>query len=717
MYQQGGVYVPPGGGGGGGTVLGSGTLNYVAKWTPNGSTIGDSDIYNALGLVGIGTASPGVKLDVVDNNNTAAYASVLKLRNIGNGSNFTETGILFHSSTDVFTADFVAGRIYTKYNTSLSGDVRMTFQSVNPSDVLIDTMSLYNGRVGIGITEPLTAKLQIISTAEQFRSGYDASNYWNATTSNAGLTTFDAVGASAGFSFSDRVGINQTTASNKALSVTSFSGEAYGVGIIATNLGSNGVGLSVTSTSTTDTRNSAIEGISSCAYIGNGNTEAVGVDGSAITQGYTNIGAQGKALNGVASNHGVKGLITSGGVAPIYSSNSVYGENLASVGPQNNCFNGYNASSAGDAFGYNMYIAATGAGTSAGVKIVNVSSKTANYGIIVDAGVNNGFGTLTPLAQVHIIKTTEQLRIGYDASNYYKTTVTSTGIVQFDATGASAGFQFLDQVYNLGGGGVAGNAAFGISALIANVSGANNAAFGERALVVNSTGSGNVAVGYDTLSSNTTGNYCVAIGNAALAANNGNNNIGIGGFALQVNSTGTDNIVIGYTAGQSILQNYNIAIGTNALKAGGGNGGCVAIGYNSLTVCTGYFNTAIGFGSGASNTTGLFNTYLGLSSGSSNVTGSSSVFVGYQAGYYETASNKLFIDNTQRNNEAGGRIKALIYGVFDADPVNQELHINAAHINIDDVPVGRTTVSVGELYVDTAANVLANSDLVVARKV
>lgn len=163
--------------------------------------------------VGIGINTPVTKLDVVDNNNTAAYASVLKLRNIGDGSNFTETGILFHSSTNLFTADFVAGRIYTKYNTSLSGDVRMTFQSVNASDVLIDTMSLYNGRVGVGITDPLTAAFQIVSTTEQLRVGYDASNYYSTTVSSAGAVTFNAVGASAEFIYSDPVRINSAASS------------------------------------------------------------------------------------------------------------------------------------------------------------------------------------------------------------------------------------------------------------------------------------------------------------------------------------------------------------------------------------------------------------------------------------------------------------------------------------------------------------------------
>ena len=52
-----------GSGTGAGIVTGSGTLNYVPKWTPNGSTLGNSSIFDN-GNVGIGTTGPGEKLDV-----------------------------------------------------------------------------------------------------------------------------------------------------------------------------------------------------------------------------------------------------------------------------------------------------------------------------------------------------------------------------------------------------------------------------------------------------------------------------------------------------------------------------------------------------------------------------------------------------------------------------------------------------------------------------
>lgn len=57
-----------------------------------------------------------------------------------------------------------------------------------------------------------------------------------------------------------------------------------------------------------------------------------------------------------------------------------------------------------------------------------------------------GINTLAPSAKTHIISTTEQLRLGYDTSNYFSTTVGSAGGVTFNAVGASSLFTFSDNV-------------------------------------------------------------------------------------------------------------------------------------------------------------------------------------------------------------------------------------------------------------------------------
>lgn len=67
--------------------------------------------------------------------------------------------------------------------------------------------------------------------------------------------------------------------------------------------------------------------------------------------------------------------------------------------------------------------------------------------IRVLANGNLGIGTgATVSARVHAISTTEQLRVGYDASNYYSTTVSSIGGVTFNAVGSGAVFNFSDPI-------------------------------------------------------------------------------------------------------------------------------------------------------------------------------------------------------------------------------------------------------------------------------
>jgi hypothetical protein len=63
-----------------------------------------------------------------------------------------------------------------------------------------------------------------------------------------------------------------------------------------------------------------------------------------------------------------------------------------------------------------------------------------------------GTGTNTVSARIHAIKTTEQLRLGYDTSNYLSATVGSTGVVTFDAVGSGHAFSFSDDVTVVGSG-------------------------------------------------------------------------------------------------------------------------------------------------------------------------------------------------------------------------------------------------------------------------
>lgn len=66
-----------------------------------------------------------------------------------------------------------------------------------------------------------------------------------------------------------------------------------------------------------------------------------------------------------------------------------------------------------------------------------VVAQAGNFGVGIGSGLN---------AKLQVRATTEQLRVEYDASNYYSTTVGSTGGVTFNAVGAGSQFTFSDKV-------------------------------------------------------------------------------------------------------------------------------------------------------------------------------------------------------------------------------------------------------------------------------
>lgn len=71
----------------------------------------------------------------------------------------------------------------------------------------------YDGKVSIGAGATASAKTHILSTTEQLRLGYDASNYLSATVGSTGSTTFALTGTTPTFSFSQKVGVGVATPS------------------------------------------------------------------------------------------------------------------------------------------------------------------------------------------------------------------------------------------------------------------------------------------------------------------------------------------------------------------------------------------------------------------------------------------------------------------------------------------------------------------------
>ena len=192
--------------------------------------------------------------------------------------------------------------------------------------------------------------------------------------------------------------------------------------------------------------------------------------------------------------------------------------------------------------------------------------------------------------------------------------------------------------------------AFGVQALYSDTAGIKNTAMGLQALYSNTTGSYNNAMGFKSLFYNTTGEKNTAIGYASLYSNTtGDNNTAVGFESLAANTTGEWNTAFGYHALR--LNNegsYNTAVGqaSHYSNTSGGN------------------NTVIGALADYNNQHGSDNTIIGYSAGKGSGlhTKSGNVFIGNYAGYSETGSNKLYIDNSWATNP-------LIYGDFNSNYV------------------------------------------------
>ena len=246
-------------------------------------------------------------------------------------------------------------------------------------------------------------------------------------------------------------------------------------------------------------------------------------------------------------------------------------------------------------------------------------------------------------------------------------------------------------------------------------------------------GSGNIGIA--------TGTTNVFLGeNIAVGLTIGIENTCVGQCAGQDLTIGNENTLLGKQAGQSMASGtLNVAVGHGALYLSVAVGGCVAVGANSGHDNVGNWNTYIGWEAGYKNTSGSSNVaigrgalytnttrhgniaigadarwsdangysgvYIGMESGWTG-SGFGNVFLGYKSGWFETGNNKLFIDNTDRANEADARIKALIYGIFDAATANQWLRINGHFgILLSEIPAGANNaaaqaagLAIGDFY-------------------
>lgn len=166
------------------------------------------------------------------------------------------------------------------------------------------------------------------------------------------------------------------------------------------------------------------------------------------------------------------------------------------------------------------------------------------------------------------------------------------------------------------------------------------------------------------------------------------NNIAIGAQALDVQTSGGFNTVVGTLAATSATDfKWNVVMGNAAMTNTESGNGSTAIGSFSLFDNSGNYNTALGYetnsySSSAAQTTAIgafalqqntgtgHNVAIGYQAGKTSGTSTGCVYIGRNAGFSNTTSNRLFIENS---NSA----TPLIYGEFDNDLVriNGELQV------------------------------------------
>jgi hypothetical protein len=174
----------------------------------------------------------------------------------------------------------------------------------------------------------------------------------------------------------------------------------------------------------------------------------------------------GAISTGVRTAYGVYGAINasganSGGTTNLYAGYFAPDSQGSTTGSDIRVYGVYAKNTAklttgGTISSYGVYISnatmdTTGTSTNIGLYVESPTGADTNYAAIF-AGGNVGIGTTAPSTLLHLIKTTEQLRVGYDASNYYSTTVASNGVTTFSINGtsratlASDGFRLVNSV-------------------------------------------------------------------------------------------------------------------------------------------------------------------------------------------------------------------------------------------------------------------------------
>jgi hypothetical protein len=240
------------------------------------------------------------------------------------------------------------------------------------------------------------------------------------------------------------------------------------------------------------------------------------------------------------------------------------------------------------------------------------------------------------------------------------------------------------------------NVFIGASSGFANTSGSYNAFVGEEVGKNNTTGNYNTFFGFQAGFNSGLSSFSTSIGyRAGYALGDWQAGTYVG-YEAGLKSTGRQNTFVGADAGQAFTTGAdNVVIGAGAGSSNDSPAVVEATGSRNTFV--GYYagykpygatdNVIVGAQNafGATHITGSYNVYLGVDAGNLSNAASRNVFIGYQAGYNETGSNKLVVENNYTG--ADNYNNALIYGDFASNSLKVNGNQNVTEVTtFNDTP-------------------------------
>jgi hypothetical protein len=285
------------------------------------------------------------------------------------------------------------------------------------------------GQVGVGTISP-SARLHTLSTAEQLRVGYDASNYMSVTVASAGSTTFALTGTSPLFQFSQNVGIGVSPRQN--LSVGSY------LDLYAGNQNTP----TVPSIRASSSNNLVLNGYSTGSIYLNydAGTNIFSNAGAAVAAG----GGSGSFVHGLGSVPGGSptfNMVLAGpATSPVLGSATADMVSMAAVDKAAADRRLYIQSEAGSVISLGNdrlnFAATTGIVSIGGTDVLGIKATSLTVG-----HTGTALGTLESRAT-----SGAQIVSSYDASNYMSVTVASAGSTTFALTGTTPYFHFSQSV-------------------------------------------------------------------------------------------------------------------------------------------------------------------------------------------------------------------------------------------------------------------------------